>query len=94
MPGIGGPDGDCRLVSEVSVRKSGVARTIIRCNWFNQILHESFFPGTLRERFLGFQRGHPGTLKTLLTSAPLSNGIRCQPPGNPGRQPAAAIPQP
>lgn len=46
---LSGRGEDGALASEESVQNSGVAWTIVRCNWFNQNFDESFFLGPVLE---------------------------------------------
>lgn len=45
------------LASEQSVQDSGVAWTIVRCNWFNQNFNESFFLGPVLDGVISIPAG-------------------------------------
>lgn len=51
----GGEDG--AVASEESVQNSGVAWTIVRCNWFNQNFNESFFLGPVLDGVISLPAG-------------------------------------
>lgn len=54
---LSGRGEDGALASEESVQNSGVAWTILRCNWFNQNFNESFFLGPVLEGVISIPAG-------------------------------------
>lgn len=54
---LSGRGEDGALASEEAVQGSGVAWTIVRCNWFNQNFTESFFLGPVREGVISIPAG-------------------------------------
>lgn len=54
---LSGRGEDGALASEASVRNSGAAWTIVRCNWFNQNFTESFFLDPVRQGVISIPAG-------------------------------------
>ena len=54
---LSGRGEDGALASEESVRQSGIAWTIVRCNWFNQNFNESFFLGPVMDGVISIPAG-------------------------------------
>lgn len=54
---LSGRGEDGALASEDSVRQSGLAWTIVRCNWFNQNFTESFFLGPVLDGVISIPAG-------------------------------------
>ncbi|MFN3923883.1 MAG: NAD(P)H-binding protein [Pseudarthrobacter sp.] len=54
---LSGRGEDGAVASEESVQNSGVAWTIVRCNWFNQNFNESFFLGPVLDGVISIPAG-------------------------------------
>jgi uncharacterized protein YbjT (DUF2867 family) len=54
---LSGRGEDGALASEESVQRSGIAWTIVRCNWFSQNFNESFFLASVRNGFISIPVG-------------------------------------
>lgn len=54
---LSGRGEDGAVASEESVQNSGVAWTIVRCNWFNQNFNESFFLGPVLDGVISLPAG-------------------------------------
>lgn len=54
---LSGRGEDGAVASEESVRNSGIAWTIVRCNWFNQNFNESFFLGPVLDGTISIPAG-------------------------------------
>lgn len=54
---LSGRGEDGAIASEESIQNSGVAWTIVRCNWFNQNFNESFFLGPVLEGAISIPAG-------------------------------------
>lgn len=54
---LSGRGEDGAIASEESIQNSGVAWTIVRCNWFNQNFNESFFLGPVLDGAISIPAG-------------------------------------
>lgn len=54
---LSGRGEDGAIASEESIQNSGVAWTIVRCNWFNQNFSESFFLGPVLDGVISIPAG-------------------------------------
>ncbi|WP_426227132.1 NmrA family NAD(P)-binding protein [Pseudarthrobacter sp. DSP2-3-2b1] len=54
---LSGRGEDGAVASEESVQESGIAWTIVRCNWFNQNFNESFFLGPVLDGIISIPAG-------------------------------------